>query len=309
MRITNNMIFGATTRHANAHLDKLFGLQNQLATGKKITRPSDDPTGTDRAMLLRGTLKQQEQYQENIRDAGTWLKITDGALDEAYSVMDRARELAVSGANDPNKADERNAMAEEIKQLRSQLQVIANSEINGRFIFGGTKTIVQPTAAPPFSMPYPDPVPPATEITYTGNNVLMDVEVVPGVTLPFNTPGASAFGDPADADRAFKVLEDLENALRAGDADVISAQIGRLDVAMGRVTTERAVVGSRINRLDLLENRYADAAVSYKERLSETEEPEFADVVAQLMQSESVYQASLKASARIMQPSLMDYLR
>ncbi|MNK51087.1 Flagellar hook-associated protein 3 [compost metagenome] len=309
MRITNNMIFGATTRNANAHLEKLFGLQNQLATGKKITRPSDDPTGTDRAMLLRGTLKQQEQYQENIRDAGTWLKLTDGALDEAYSVMDRARELAVRGANDPNQVAERTAMAEEVKQLREQLQVISNSEINGRFIFGGTKTVDQPNAVPPFSLPYPNPVPPATEITYTGNDVLMDVEVVPGVTLPFNTPGTSAFGDPADADRAFKVLEDLENALRAGDATVISAQIGRLDVAMGRVSTERAVVGSRINRLDLLENRYADAAVSYKERLSETEEPEFADVVSQLMQSEAVYQASLAASSRIIQPSLLDYLR
>ncbi len=319
MRVTNNMIFGATTRNAKAHLEKLFSLQNQLATGKKITRPSDDPTATDRAMLLRGTLKQQEQYQENIRDAGTWLKITDGALDEAHSVMDRARELAVRGANDHQKADERRAMAEEVKQLREQLQVIANSEINGRFVFGGTKTIVQPTAVPPFSLPYPDPVAPATEIIYAGNDVGMDVEVVPGVTLAFNTTGTSAFGVdaatavrlglPADADPAFKVLEDLENALLAGDANLISTQIGRLDQAMSRVTTERAVVGSRINRLDLLEERYADAAISYKERLSETEEPEFADVVSQVMQQEAVYQASLAASSRIIQPSLLDYLR
>lgn len=313
MRVTNNMIFGATTNHARNHLEKLFGLQNQLATGKKITRPSDDPTGTDRAMLLRGTLKQQEQYQENIRDASTWLTLTDGALSEAYSVMDRARELAVRGSNGTNQNDERVAMAEEIKQLRSQLQVIANSEINGRFIFGGTMTVAQPARVPVFEMPYPDPdptaVPPVTEIAYTGNDVLMDVEVVPGVTLPYNTPGSAAFGAGTDADRAFKVLEDLELALRNGDSTVISQQIARLDVAMNRVTTERAVVGSRINRLDLLENRYADSAISYKDRLSETEEPEFADVVSQVMQQESVYQASLAASARIIQPSLLDYLR
>lgn len=309
MRVTNNMIYGATTRNAKAHLEKLYGLQQQLATGKRITRPSDDPTATDRAMLLRGTLKQQEQYQENIRDAGTWLTLTDGALDEAHSVLDRARELANRGANDTNKDDERRAMAEEVSQLRKQLQVISNSEINGRFIFGGTKTIAQPTAAPPYSLPYPDPVPPATEIAFTGNDVSMDVEVVPGVTLPFNTTGAAAFGDPADPDRAFKVLEDLENLLQAGDSTQISATIGRLDVAMQRVTTERAVVGARINRLDLLEERYADSAISYKERLSEMEEPEFADVVSQLMQAESVYQASLAASGRIIQPSLLDYLR
>ncbi len=309
MRITNNMIFGATTRNAKAHLERLFDYQQQLATGKKINRPSDDPTATDRAMLLRGTLSQQEQYQENIRDAGTWLTITDGALDEAYSVMNRARELGVRGANDTNNVDERNAMAEEVKQLREQLQVIANGEINGRFVFGGTMTIPQPTATPPFNMPYPDPVAPATEIAYTGNDVLMDVEVVPGVTVPFNTSGAAAFGDPADPDRAFKVLEDLENVLRAGDSTQISATIGRLDTAMGRVTTERAVVGARMNRLDLLEERYADSAISYKERLSETEEPEFADVVSKLMQQEQVYQASLAASSRIIQPSLLDYLR
>jgi len=308
MRVTNNMIFGATTRHANAHLEKLFGLQQQLATGKKITRPSDDPTATDRAMLLRGSLKQQEQYQENIRDAGTWLTITDGALDEAHTVLDRARELAVRGANDTNEADERHAMAEEVAQLREQLRVIANSEINGRFVFGGTMTIAQP---PGFTMPYPAPAA-GDPVVYAGNAFGMDVEVVPGVTLPYNTTGQAAFGatgPTGDADGAFKALEDLELALRNGDTDQIGATIGLLDGAMNRVATERAVVGARLNRLDLLENRYADAAISYKERLAETEEPEFADVVSQLMQAESVYQASLAASGRIIQPSLLDYLR
>lgn len=304
MRITNNMVFGATTRHAKAHLEKLFTLQNQLASGKKITRPSDDPTGMDLSMLLRGTLSQQTQYQENIQNAGTWLKVTDGALDEAHSVLGRARELAVRGANDTQSTDERRAMAEEVVQLREQLQVIANSEVNGRFMFAGTKTVVQG----PYTLPFPDPTPPATEITYAGNDASMDVEVVPGVTLPFNTSGTAAFGAAADADRAFKVLEDLEIALRAGDTDAVSANINRLDKAMTRVTTERAVVGSRINRLDLLENRYADAEVSYKERLSEVEEPEFADVVSQVMQQEAVYQASLAASAKIIQPSLLQFL-
>ncbi len=305
MRITNNMVFDATTRHATGHLEKLFGLQHQLATGKKITRPSDDPTGTDRAMLLRGTLKQQEQYGVNIRDASTWLNVTDGALDEAHSVLNRARELAVRGANDTQTSAERRAMAEEIVQLREQLQVISNTEMNGRFIFGGTMTIEQP----PFTMPYPDPALPTSEIVYTGNDASMDVEVVPGVTLPFNTTGADAFGDAADPDRVFSVLKDLEDVMRSGDTDQISTQIGRLDVAMGRVNTERAVLGSRINRLDMLDTRYADAAIDYKERLSETEEPEFADVVSQVMQQESVYQASLAASARIIQPSLLQFLR
>lgn len=309
MRITNNMIFGATTRHAKAHLEKLFTLQNQLASGKKITRPSDDPTGMDLSMLLRGTLSQQTQYQENIQNAGTWLKVTDGALDEAHAVLGRARELAVRGANDTQTEDERNAMAEEVKQLTLQLQVIANSEVNGRFMFGGTKTVVQMGATPPYILPYPDPAAPGDEIVYAGNDASMDVEVVPGVTLPFNSSGKAVFGVAGDPDSAFLAMKQLEEALRSGDSTTISSQIGRLDQAMTRVTTERAVVGSRINRLDLLENRYADAEVSYKERLSEVEEPEFADVVSQVMQQESVYQASLAASARIIQPSLLQFLR
>lgn len=320
MRITNNMIFDATTRNARNHLEKLFGYQHQLASGKKITRPSDDPTGTDRAMLLRGTLKQQEQYGENIRDASTWLMITDGALDEAYSVLDRARELAVRGANDTNQKSERDAMAEEVAQLREQLQVIANSEINGRYIFGGTMTVeLLPSALVPngFTQPYPDrdpadptPIPPGhPENAYHGNDVLMEVEVVPGVTIPYNTPGETAFGADGVDDNAFYVLDELERVLRAGDTTAISNQLARLDKAMERVVTERAVVGSRINRLELLENRYEDAAISYRERLSETEEPEFADVVSKVMQTEMVYQASLAASARIIQPSLLDYLR
>lgn len=305
MRITNNMIFGATTRNAQVHLEKLFNLQKQLASGKKLTRPSDDPTGADRAMLLRGSLNQQTQYQENIRDAATWLNITDGALDEAHALLNRARELAVRGANDTNQQTERFAMAEEVAQLREQLRVVGNSEVNGRFIFGGTRTVPQP---PDFVMPYP-PVNPGNPIAYTGNAVGMEVEILPGVSLPYNISGQAAFGSNSDPDGAFQVLEALEQALRSDDTDQIRESLERIDRAMTRVSTERAVVGARLNRLDLLENRYADAAISYQERLSETEEPEWAEVIAKLMQAESVYQASLAASSRIIQPSLLDYLR
>lgn len=350
MRVTNNMIFGATTRNARNHLDRLYELQNQQATGKKITRPSDDPTGADRAMLLRGTLKQQQQFTENLRDANTWLSVTDGALSEAAEILGKIRVLVVQAPNDTQDQDERIAIAETIAQYKKQIQVIANSEVNGRYMFGGTMTMALPNPAPPiqpFTQPYPDPTS-GTEITYAGNSQLMQVEVVPGVTLPFNTPGSAAFGDSNDFNRVFKVLDDLEAILTSTasvpkqnvngdyvDADgnvvataadgpaiaiangakmnsqpeQISDQLARLDAAIQRINTERAVVGSRVNRVDLLENRYADAEISYKERLSETEEAEFTEVVSAIVQQEAIYQASLAASARIIQPSLLDYLR
>jgi flagellar hook-associated protein 3 FlgL len=328
MRVTNNMIFGATTRNARMHLDKLYDIQNQMATGKKISRPSDDPTAADRAMLLRGTLQQQEQYGENIRDASTWLNVTDGALAEAAKVLGEVRVLAVQASSDTLDKDERLAIVETVGQLKKQLQVIANSEVNGRYMFGGTMTVAQQNKG--FTLPYPDATP---EIVYEGNGGLMEVEVVPGVTLPFNSPGSVVFGKSTDFNRAFKVLDDLELALKTpgsvakvdingvpvldglgnpvmnNQAEQISDQLARLDIAVQRINTERAVIGSRTNRVDLLESRYEDAKISYKERLSETEEAEFTEVVAAVMQQEAIYQASLAASARIIQPSLLEYLR
>ncbi len=140
MRITNNMLVNNMLNNITNNLTRMDKYQNQLATGKKIQVPSDDPVVAARALKLRTDVSEVEQYQRNIKDAQSWLEVTDGALDSIGSVLQRARELAVETANGSNTPEDTQKVQKEIEQLKTQLIHLANTTYAGRYIFSGYST-------------------------------------------------------------------------------------------------------------------------------------------------------------------------
>lgn len=140
MRVTNNMMTMNLLYNVNNNLERMSNYQDQLATGKRISRPSDDPVLASKVLSRKTDLAELEQYDKNTRDALGWLEISEKALEDNGDILGRIRELVVQGANGVNTEEETQKIALEVKAMKKQLVTNANSTFAGRYIFSGFET-------------------------------------------------------------------------------------------------------------------------------------------------------------------------
>jgi flagellar hook-associated protein 3 FlgL len=279
------------------NLSRMEKVQQQLSSGKMINKPSDDPVGLSYSMRYRSELTANEQYQRNLDSAVSWLDYGDTTVGQAVDVLQRARELAVQGANGSNPQQAREAIAAEVEELAEQLREVANSRFNGKYVFNGQRTN---------KPPYPDPDSYLNASFDTGK---ISFEVSRGVNVGVNLHAGEIFGDAAAKDNAFAALDLLNTSLRSGDQAEIGKALGQLDSRLDQVLESWADLGARKNRVELIDNRLKDANTNIQSLLSKTEDADMATVITNLKTEENVYQASLSAGARIIRPSLVDFLR
>jgi len=293
----------------NSIMNKMDKSQNQLASGKTINKPSDNPTGAARSMQLNTDLVETEQYTINVDYSISWTETAESAFSNSTDIMQRARELAVQGANmGVYTQDSLDAIADEIEQLRQQMIVLGNASNGGRYVFGGAATI-----NPPFEDKYPPvdvylSIPPtAAEVTqyigYNGDNSKIYVQVGAGVNIDINVPGGEPFASNIAA------LTNLRNALRNGDADKIDKSLTDMDKAMEANLTVRSDLGARSNRLELVKSRLEELGLNYNKLLSNNEDTDMAEVIMNLKMQENVQKSALSVGAKIITPSLVDFLR
>lgn len=140
MRITNNILSQNLLRNLDAAEGRMDQLQNQLSSGLKINRPSDDPAGIQNAMRLKSNISSVEQWKSNADAALDYMNTTDSTLGEMTSILQRVRDLASEGANGTLSTDDRTAVADEVDQLTDQLSVMGNTQVGSKYIFSGTAT-------------------------------------------------------------------------------------------------------------------------------------------------------------------------
>lgn len=303
MRITNGMLSATFMQDLNRNLRGLAKYQHQLATGKRISRPSDDPVAIVHSLRLRSDLGDIEQYGKNADHALAWLNTTETALAQAGDVLQRARELAVYGANGTLPQESRDAIAEEVKQLFDQMVQIANTSYAGQYVFAGTETKTQP-----FTGNLSDATPAA--VTYAGNDGAKTTETGAGQTIAYNLDGHKAFNGTGNDFQVFESLKSLYLNLKSGATGAISSHdIGELSKAIDHLLAVRAEVGARVNRLELTKSRLDDADINFTGLLSKTEDVDVAQTIMELKNQENVYRAALATGARIIQPTLVDFLR
>ncbi len=271
--------------------------QRQVATGKRILTPSDDPVGVSIGLGLRRDMSATDTWSRNIDDSLTWLNTTDSALGQALEIVQRARELAVQGGNGTLSDASRQLIASEVAGLRSQFVEVGNSSLGGRFIFGGTATDTQPfdpnTAA-------------ATTPVNTG---LVNREVSPGAVLSVNITADRLQTPPAGAPDIFTTIQDLSDALQTNDTAGITAALDRLDVHQDNISALRGEGAAKINRLELTQSRFQAQSIALGDQRSKIEDVDMAEAITNLTMRESVYKAALATGARVIQPTLVDFLR
>jgi len=302
MRVTQTMLSQDLLRQINNSYNKLADLQQQLATGKKITRPSQDPVVATLGIQYRTDVAHVEQFERNMSEVHNWIDSSDEALDEATQVLQRIRELTVEASNDTYTDDQRKNIQKEIAQLKEQLVTIANTKVAGKYIFNGTQT-----SSPPVTLTSGAPGTPSTVTTNYGANprdVL--IEVNDGVKIAVNVNPAEAFPQ-----QLFDDLTDLENALlkNGSSGTEIGAFLDKIDAHTDAIVNARAELGARENRIELIDNRISSQKLNAENIMANNEGADFETVLVDYLNQENMHRAALAVGSRIIQPSLVDFLK
>jgi flagellar hook-associated protein 3 FlgL len=291
VRVTQRTLTDSVGYNLQAAVGRLSTLQERLSSGKAVQRPSDAPSAAVAALRYRSDIRRAEQLKRNADDAQGWLDTTDRALTSGIGILNRARELVLQGNNGSMGVADRAAIAEEVDGLRQSLLAIGNTSYLGRPVFSGTSAGTQ-----------------AYDVagTYLGDSGAVDRVVAPNVTVRSNLTGPAAFG-PSGAD-AFAVLTQLADHLR-NDPSQLQGDITAVDGAMRRMTDAVAGIGARAKQVDDLRLRLEDGIVQSTNGLAEVESVDLPATIIELQLQEVAYQAALGATARVIQPSLLDFLR
>ncbi|AQQ54139.1 flagellar hook-associated protein FlgL [Planococcus lenghuensis] len=293
MRISQQMLHQNSLRHMNQNLSRMEKTNLDLSTGKKLHKPSDDPNGVSKAMNLKSALTANKQYERNADEANLWLSEADQTINGMVEVMQRVRELAVQGNNGALSDQDRNMIASETEALHEQIHQFANAKVNGQYLFNGSNTKNPPF---PTSGAY-------TESTF--NTDQRKFTIGEGAAVNINVTADKLIGNANENDNLFNVLNSVAAALKAGE----TVSLDHIDQGMERLLTTAAEVGARQNRVEAITNRVQDSNVALQTMLSQIEDVNYAETITKLKSEESIYQASLSATAKIIQPTLMDFLR
>ncbi|NYG58698.1 flagellar hook-associated protein 3 FlgL [Nocardioides daedukensis] len=292
-RVTQNMMVRQSLTAIETNSSRAAKLQEQLASGRRLNRPSDSPTDTIEAMRVRAEAAANKQFAANAQDGIGWLGQLDTTLASMTSQVRRARELALTGANEGAMSPaSREALAVEVDQIRESLITQANTDYLGRPVFGGV------TAG---SKAYD------ADGTYIGTPAAVNRTVADGVSVRVDVDGLAVFGTAGDS--LFDDLAALSSALRAGDGDEIRAGIDILAGRMTDLTNTQVDVGIRQKRLDDVLASSVDTELTLTARLSDLEDVDLVKTAIDVKLADVAYQASLASSARVLSTSLMDYLR
>jgi len=388
MRVTHRMVTNQVMTNLYNITERLLRVQDMLSSGKTLRRPSDDPVKLNHVLLLRTSIRKLEQYTANVEDGLSWLNLTDTSLNQATSVLQKVRTLAVQGANGTLTPEDRAMIATEVEKYLEELVGIGNTAYAGRYVFSGTETLTTPFALA------------GGRLTYRGNGASIQREISEGVVVAIGIPGDGLFFrgfevqsnesitltagerfaingveieidgtmttledlvrrinedlalkeevyaftdgkrlflrsrtedpltledrlgtpledwgllDPANSREAsgiLKVVRDLAEHLRENRVDLISGEdLEKLDQVLDLLLKVRAEVGARTLRLENALSRFEDFTTNFKKLLSLDEDIDVAEVAVQLQEHQNVYQMALAAAARLLQPTLLDFLR
>ena len=293
MRVTQHSLSMGSLANVQASLNRTAKLQEQMSSGKQINRPSDSPTGTVTTLSLRSQISAQEQYAANAQDGGSWLGTLDTTLQSVNGTLQRVRDLTVQAGNTGSMdTNARQAIAAEVTTLRENLIGLANTTYLGRPVFGGTTAEKQAF----------DP----ETYAYRGDGGKVTRRIDDSTQVSVGANGPKVFG--AQDDTLFAFLDTLAADV-ATNPSALSTDLGQLDGRMGTVLNALTDVGVRTNQVEQAQTAAKNKALDLRSTLSGVEDIDLPSVIIDLQLQETTYQAALSATAKVLQPTLMDFLR
>jgi flagellar hook-associated protein 3 FlgL len=292
MRISTYWQFHRMERATEQSVGQMALWQKRVATGRRVEQPSDDPVGSVHALALREQVQQIDQYGRNIREARLFLQATEQAFADIGEILHRTRQIVTQGANDTNDANAREALIQEIRELKRRLLQIGNQRPDGeRYLFSGQTVHTAPI----------DVVGGVASYVGDGNPLLVNIAADRVIAMNFS--GARI------ADLHNK-LNDIENNLLSGNSAQLSmVDLNDIEQFQSEFHRYRGEVGVRLRELDNYERLHLSRRDQLSGNLANIEEIDLAEAISQLKQSELRYQASLQVFTRLQSVNLFDFLR
>lgn len=303
MRVTNSMMVKNQLDHLQKNMSDLNDLNEQLSSGKLFQMPSDAPIKVSDSMNYKFVLNKNSQYQRNLGRAENWLNSTESSLKSGTEVIQRARELTVYASNDSMTPEDRQKVAKEFKELRDELVDISQTKLGDDYIFSGQKTDDKPFQVVDNYDQETNPT--GDYVEYRGDKKNINRDINDGVKMDVNLNGDDVFKD--DIETLNKIYQTLDADDSKGKD--VEKYLSNMDNSINNFAEQRSMVGAKLNRVQMTESRLESQEVHIKEIKSENEDADLARVITDLKMEETVYRASLSSGARIMQQSLVDFIR
>jgi flagellar hook-associated protein 3 FlgL len=276
-------------------------IQEKLSSGKQINRPSDDPSGTRKVLGLKTEEIQFQQYLDNTEAAKEQINYTFNTLENIQEILAQVKELTLQASNDTLGQSERRIIAGELNELLESVLQFSNMDNDGQYIFAGTKTSTIPFLATRDSNGK------ITSVSYAGNNEEIKYQVGPNTYIQVNIPGGTFFQNNG----VFSTLISLRDALETGtfDSSAFLELRNTLDTTMDTLLSETTRFGAKASRLEITARSLENSRIALKELISYTEDADIASLIMDLKHQENILQSSLETGARVIQPTLLDFLR
>jgi flagellar hook-associated protein 3 FlgL len=306
-RVTESSTRTRTMASLQRNLGRTQEAMDQISSGKQLRRPSDSPTGTVTALQLRGEVRANKKYSVNADDAMGRLGTVQDTLQSVTDRLQKVRLLTLeaSNAGGGSTPEANRARAEEIDQIKGTLVQYANTKYLDRPVFGGST---------------PDATAYTTGGAYEGEVAGETLRAIgPNAKVRVEVRGPEVFGPDVVEDengqevpneaQLFRVLDRLSTAMRSGDSDGIKTGLENLDKATEIVKSTLSDVGARYNRVTQMKQSAEDRLMSVSSQLSDIEDVDLPKAIMELQLQQTSYQAALAATAKVIQPSLIDFLR
>ena len=297
MRVSTNLLQQQAINAIIEQQNRAARTQLQLATGRRILAPSEDPAASASVLDLAKVIDTTKQYQRNADAAESRLQVEEGTLGSMVDLLQRARVLMVQGANDSQNAATRNAIATEVREILDTMVSLANTKDgNGEYLFAGYKT---------GTVPITDDG--AGTFSYNGDQGQRTLQIGPTRHVAVGDSGHDVFMNiPGAADDVFKVLYDMASELEANTPN--ASRLNDIDAAMNTILNAQSRVGSRLNAVDSQRGVNDSAVLQFEQTRASLEGLDMAQAVSDLNVQMTGLQAAQQSYVRVQGLSLFNFL-
>lgn len=306
MKVSTSMFFDNASNMLSNVQSSLAKTQEQLSTGKQITKPSDVPEKAAVVTRIESELARQTSYQNSMKTVGIRLTAEETALSSSSDVMYRMKELAMQAANDTLSPADRQTVSLEMSQLRDQMLSLANSQdSNGNYLFAGSRVT---------HMPFTNDA--KGRVVYQGDESRMLVAVGDNRRMNLNMVGSDAFTNVVRDDGKggkvgvgfFQSMDDLVASVKNSDKVGIQRGLGELDTLQQGLSNATAQIGTDQNVIDSQNNVLDETVLRLKTTLSDVQDLDYTEAITKLNKDQLALESAQSSFAKISKLSLFNFI-